>query len=279
MQRTDSPKIIACDLDGFLYRLDTLPGDEYYKIHDEAKVTAAIQALPELAPEAALRLSRESFDVYHDAIHAFLIYAKKTGRTSEEIQQVGQTIFTLYHGNLYELLSIRHPTFFDHTERAARAIERLHGTGMFKFGTLSHACMETWGKRILKERMNILDRFEPHLLLGMDRFGFKNKATGPEAMEVFLEIAGVPPNRVILGEDTFANIIPVHRHFGHHGLDCGLVQYGRNSPIRMPLPAAARWVSSTVEGLFETIERDLSPSPAFPRRGRELIVSDKLAIA
>ena len=234
------------DLDGCLYNDRSLPDGGFYKLCDEANALSACAIFPELRYEQALKLAALSFERHHDCYGAFLSYAEAEGHDPMEARR---RIFRNYHATLFNLLDERHPSFFDHTAATAEAFERTSG-GPFANAILSHSCMEGWGQPVLK-KMGLLQYFEPHLLFGMDDYGFARKFESPEPMRRMIEASRTPGDRIVFLEDSWRNTQPAFRQFG---VQVALVHY--DSPAPSPTPAGVRWVCRTPAEVMDILEQE-----------------------
>lgn len=238
--------LIVWDLDGCLYNYHTLPDYGFYRLCDEANARAAQEVFPDMPYEKALELSAQSFKEYHDCMGAFVNsdYAK-----DRDPLQVRETLFKRYHAILFDMLVDKHPDFFDHTATTAEAFERMSG-GPFSHAILSHSCMQNWGIPIL-QRIGILHHFEPHLLFGMDDYGFQRKFESAAPMQRVIEASGFTADRIIFAEDSVRNKEPALRICRVHGAHIHF-----DGPAPQSLPDGVMWVCRTPSELLEMIERD-----------------------
>jgi len=238
--------LLVFDLDGCLYKYSALPNSGFYALCDEANALAAQEVFPELSYEKARELSTLSFEKHHDCYGAFVDYAKEVGHDPVRARDI---IFKRYHAILFDFLEERHPDFFEHTASTVEALARL-SMGPFALAVLSHSCMQGWGKPVLK-KMGALQYFEPHLLLGMDDYGYERKFENAEGMKRLIEISGYTPDRIIFVEDSWRNTHPAFRILG---VKAALVHYDALAPD--PYPEGVHWLGRTPSDLAEVLERE-----------------------
>lgn len=196
-------KTAIFDLDDFLYDGDSAHSD----IADMAKARAVCDLFPDMDYDEARRLSRESFEKYHDAFSAYIPFAEQHGETEQSFRQ---KIHYAFHEAFLPLIKEKRPDFFHHTHPNVPYFETLQSR--LTFALLTHSCADRWAKPVLSE-MNIRHVFQDEHILGYEQFNFKSKGAFPDAIALALERTNTAPEHALWGEDSVRALVVAKKHY------------------------------------------------------------------
>lgn len=178
------------------------PYGDVYRFFGAAKIPTARTFVPELtgSDEDILAIGKQSYLTTGDGLKAYVDFAVASGMKEYDLRiKMHQMLHKIAFRNAVEAV----PHMFEPCAKTNAAFDALRGH--VRHGYLTMGCATYWASPLLEKRER-LKYFEPDLRFGFSEVGFINKRNSTRPLEIFLQHAGIGPERLVFPEDTLPNL-------------------------------------------------------------------------
>lgn len=246
------------DFDGVFYDEGAVSKDDLYVLCQQVIADIACSLIPNLDPQEAFDLAKESYEKHTSSFTAFLPKAQEAGLDTDHIRKI------IFERSSRELLAITRQHYLTMLEHNPATNAAFHGLrGHVRHMILSHSCATNWIRPVLRENLKYDAHIADHDVFGMSDYDFNNKGDSHEPINFALTHAKAHPSRTAFTEDTPKNLVTAKK--AHPGLITVLTGRKHVTPEQL---AYIDIIAPDISVLMQEIKKaKMAPLPSFDLSG------------